>query len=81
MDIKYLYLIQFLLCVLIYLGARCVFAQKKAQIYGLYTIVRKEVCPLTYSGFSKHIEKKYIHAFDKYQMWRYVEHREAASFI
>lgn len=81
MDIKYLYLIQFLLCVLIYLGVRYISVQKKAKIYSLFSIVRREACPLTYSGFSKHIEKKYIHAFDKYQMWRYVEHREAASFI
>lgn len=81
MDIKYLYLIQFLLCVLIYLGVRYISAQKKAKIYGLFRIVRKEACPLTYSGFSKHIEKKHIHAFDKYQMWRYVEHREESSFI
>ena len=81
MDIKYLYLIQFLLCVLIYLGVRYISVQKKAKIYSLFSIVRREACPLIYSGFSKHIEKKYIHAFDKYQMWRYVEHWKESSFI
>lgn len=81
MDSNCLYLIQIFLFVLILVGVRCVSLRRDVRIYGWYRVLLKEKCHYTYSGFSKHIEKKKIYAYDKYQMWRYIERRREASFI
>lgn len=79
MDVKYL--IQILLLILFFIGIQCLSLQHKKRQYGFLKIILKEECQTIYRRFSKHIEKKKICAFEKYQIWRYIEKRREASFI
>lgn len=79
MDIRYL--MQILLLIIFFIGIYYVSCQCYKRQYGFLNIVLKEECSFIYSGFSKYIEKRKICAFDKYQIWRYIEWRRGASFI
>lgn len=79
MDIRYL--IQILLFFLFLIGTYCVLLQRQKRTYDFLHVILKEECPFTYRIFSKYIEQKKICAFEKYEIWRYIEHRRASSFI
>lgn len=79
MDLKYL--LQFLLFIIIFIGIYCVTYQVRKSQYDFFNIILEEECHFFYRKFSKHIEKKKICAYDKYEIWRYIERRKGASFI
>lgn len=72
MDIEYL--LQILLLILFFIGLHCVSIHRRSKQYELFQIILKENCSFIYNSFSKHIAKKNICAFDKYQIWRYIQH-------
>jgi len=79
MDVRYL--IQILLLILFFIGIHCVVYQRQKAQCRFVKIILKVECQMIYRRFSKHIEKKKICAFEKYQIWRYIEKRREASFI
>lgn len=79
MDVKYL--LQILLFILFFVGLHYISIRRHSKRYELFHIILREKCSFLYSSFSKHIEKKKICAFDKYQIWRYIEKRRKSSFI
>lgn len=81
MDIQYLCLIQVFLVLLFLIAIRFVSLHRDAGAYGCYTALQIEKCLYTYSQFSKHIERNKIYAYDKYQIWRYIERKRESSFI
>lgn len=79
MDVKYL--LQILLLIVFFIGFHYISIRRRSKRYELFHIILKEKCSFLYSSFSKHIQKKKICAFDKYQIWRYIEKRRKSSFI
>jgi hypothetical protein len=79
MDIKYF--MQILLFILIFIGIHYASYRRQTQQYEFINILLKEERSFLYSHSSKHIEKKHISVFDKYQIWRYIERRKTSSFI
>ena len=81
MDVQYLFFFPFLLLLAIYTGKQYVSHMKEARISNFLKINVTEVGKVLYSRFQECMGKEKIHAYDKYAMWRYVEHRKEASFI
>ncbi len=81
MDAQYLFLFQILLLMIIFVGIRYVSCMKEASICRFLKMDLAEGGTVVYNKFSQYIGKEKIHAYDKYQMWRYVEHRRESSFI
>lgn len=79
MDVKYL--LQILLFIVFFIGFHYISIRRRSKRYELFRIILREKCSFLYSSFSKHIQKKKICAFDKYQIWRYIEKRRKSSFI
>lgn len=80
MDVQYLFL-QILLLMVIFVGIRYVSGMKEANICRFLKMNLSEEGIILYSKFACHIGKEKIHAYDKYEMWRYIEHRREPSFI
>lgn len=77
MDIQYI--IQFLLLLLFFLGISFISYCYKRSTFHLLQASLKEVCHFIYQDFSKHIEKKKLCAFDKYEIWRFIEKQKYLS--
>lgn len=80
MDVQYLFL-QVLLLMVIFVGIRYVSCMKEANICRFLRIDLSEGGMVLCCRFTQHIGKEKIHAYDKYEMWRYIEHRRNSSFI
>lgn len=80
MDVQYLFL-QVLLLMVVFVGIRYVSCMKEANICRFLNMNLSEEGIVLYSKFTHHIGKEKIHAYDKYEMWRYIEHRRESSFI
>lgn len=79
MDIRYL--IQILLLIVFFIGIYYVSLQRGARRYCFTHIPMMQKEHFLYSRFSKLIEPKKMCVFEKYQIWRYIEHRKDSSFI
>lgn len=79
MDVQYLFL-QVLLLMVVFVGIRYVSCMKEANICRFLRIALSEKGIVLCDRFTQQIGKEKIHAFDKYQMWRYIEHRRNSSF-
>lgn len=79
MDIRYI--IQILLFFLMLFGIYCISLQRQQRTYDFLHVILKEECPFIYRIYAKYMEQKKICAFEKYQIWRYIEHRRMSSFI
>lgn len=80
LDVQYLFLFQFLLFIIIFVGIQYISGIKEAGICRFLIVVLAEAGNILCNRFSKTIGKEKIHAYDKYQMWRYIEHRRTTSF-
>ena len=80
MDVQYLFL-QVLLLMVIFVGIRYASCMKEANICRFLKTKLPEEGIVLYYRLSRHIDKEKIHAYDKYGMWRYIEHRRESSFI
>lgn len=80
MDVQYL-LLQVLLLMVIFVGIRYASCMKEANLYRFLKTKLPEEGFYLYNRLSHHIGKEKIHAYDKYEMWRYIEHRRESSFI
>lgn len=80
MDVQYLFL-QVLLLMVIFVGIRYASCMKEANICRFLKTKLPEEGIVLYYRLSRHIDKEKIHAYDKYEMWRYIEHRRESSFI
>lgn len=81
MDVQYLFFFPLLFLLVIYIGKQCVSYMKEAGVSCLLKINLVETGKVLYSRFQEYMGKEKVHAYDKYEMWRYVEHRKEASFI
>lgn len=79
MDIKYF--MQILLFLLLLISIHFVSYRRKTQKYEFINILLKEACSFLYNHASKHIARKHINVYDKYQIWRYIERRKISSFM
>ncbi len=79
MDIRYL--MQLFLLIIFFITIQYVTLYHSTRVYGFLNLILKEECHYIYNRFSKHIEKKNIYAFEKYEMWRYIERHRESSFI
>lgn len=79
MDVRYL--MQILLFILFLIGIYYISLQRHKVQYDFVGIIRKEECHFIYRTFSKHLGKKKICAYDKYQIWRHIEKRRSSPFI
>lgn len=77
MDIRYL--IQFLLLLLFFIGISYICYCYKRNTFHLLQAPLKESGTFLYRDFSKHIEKKKMCAFDKYEIWRFIEKQKSLS--
>ena len=80
MDVQYLFL-QVLLLMAIFVGIRYVSCMKETNICRFLKMNLSETGIVLYNKFTHYIDKEKIHAYDKYEMWRYIEHRRESSFI
>lgn len=74
MDIKYL--LHILLFVIILVGIYCITLHVYKRQYDFFSLILEEECSFIYCKFSKFIQKNKICAYDKYEIWRYIEHRK-----
>lgn len=81
MDVQYLFLFEFLLLMAIFVGIRYVSYMKEANICRVLKMDLSVKGRGLYSKFANGIGKEKINAYDKYEMWRFVEHRRESSFI
>lgn len=81
MDVQYLFFFPLLLLLVLYKGKQCVSHMKEAGISNILKVNLAEAGKVLYSRFQQYMGKEEIYAYDKYEMWRYVEHRKEASFI
>ncbi len=81
MDVQYLFLFEFLLLMAIFVGIQYVSCVKETSMCGFLKIDLAEEGKFFYNKSPQYIGKEKIHAYDKYQMWRYIEHRRESSFI
>lgn len=73
MDVRYL--MQILLLIIFFIGIYCISLQFQKRKYDFFNIILNEECHFIYRTFEKYLEKNQICAFDKYQIWRYIEQR------
>ncbi len=81
MDANYLFLVQLLVCAVFFIGIQYVSYLRTTWHYGFLDVPLKENCSSTYDSFTRHIDRKDIYSYDKYQIWRYIEKREESLFI
>ena len=81
MDANYLYFMQLLLCAVFFIGIEYVSYLCPIRHYRFLKVLLKERCSYTYGILFKHIEKEDMCAYDKYQIWRYIEKRRESLFI
>lgn len=80
MDVQYLFL-QVLLLMVVFVGIQYISYRKETNICRFLTMNLSEEGIILFSKFTYYIGKEKIHAYDKYEMWRYIEHRRESSFI
>ncbi len=81
MDVQYLFLFEFLLLMVIFVGIQYVSHMKETNICKYFKVNLTEEGRVLYNKFTQYIGKEKVYAYDKYQMWRYIEHRRKSSFI
>lgn len=72
MDMNYIYLLQFLMVIVILLGLYHFSAQMPKQHFVLITIYAPTVNQ-TYSRFECTLLQEDVVAFEKYDIWRFIE--------
>lgn len=71
MDIQYM--IQFLLLLLFFIGISYISSCYKRNTFHLFQTSLKANYSFTYQNFTKRIERKNLCAYDKYEIWRFIE--------
>ena len=74
MDVQYLFM-QILLLMIIFVGIRYVSCMKEANLCRFLRMNLSKDGVVLSGRFTCHIGKEKIHAYDKYEMWRYAEHK------
>ena len=77
MDISYLQLFQMLLIIVLIFGLCRISVSFPRRGYVLACVLPEKYVHPVYYSYRLHIHNKDLYAFDKYQIWRYIEKRKS----
>ena len=79
MDMSCFHLMQILLLLLLFYGVYRISVSLPMRKFVPVCIVYQQVLHPVYRHFCQQIQKENLYAFDKYQIWRYIEKRKGIS--